>query len=151
MVKPISFEHRERAEKLYIHSDLTLDEVAAETGISVQSLKRWSSTEDWFARRKDYQRKLAEIEEKTIDLKLTMIREGISSKDPQVVHAGNAIKIKEYINKMQQVQVDRPRLFLEAMQFTAAVLREIDPEAFRGFARNFDLIINRFKNEHAQA
>jgi len=150
VVKAISFEHRERAEKLYIHSDLTLEEVAAETGISIQSLKRWSRKEGWFGQRKEYQNKLADIERKTVDLKLTMIEEGITTKDPQVVHAGNAIKIKEYISNARQAEVDRPRLFLEAMQFVTSVLKEIDPKAFKGFARNFDVIVKRFKAEHAQ-
>lgn len=149
MAKAISFEIRERAEKLYIRTDRTLEEVAAETGISIQSLKRWSTTEGWFAQRKEYQRKLAEIEEKMVDLKLTMLDEGIDKKDPQVVHAANAIKIKEYAAR-QQAEIDRPRFFLEAMQFVAEVLKEIEPRTFRGFARNFDVIVRRFKESHAQ-
>jgi len=51
------------------------------------------------------------------------------------------------------VQIDRPALFLEFLEFIAATLREIDPAGLKILARkdNFEKIIERFKEQHAQA
>ncbi len=46
-------------------------------------------------------------------------------------------------------EIDRPKLFLENMEFVAEVLREVDPEGLKVIANNFDTIISRFKEEHA--
>ena len=46
-------------------------------------------------------------------------------------------------------ETDRPKLFLEDMEFVAEVLREVDPEGLKVIAKNFDTIISRFKEEHA--
>jgi hypothetical protein len=45
---------------------------------------------------------------------------------------------------------DLPRVFLENMEFVANVLKEIDPEGLKILAKNFDAIVNRFKDLHAE-
>ena len=49
------------------------------------------------------------------------------------------------------VDIDRPKLFLEDIQFIAQVLKEIDPEGLKVFARNYDAVVARFKEAHAKA
>lgn len=45
--------------------------------------------------------------------------------------------------------IDRPKIFLEDMEFVAEVLEEIDPEGLKILARNFDEIVRRFKEQSA--
>jgi len=45
---------------------------------------------------------------------------------------------------------DLPKIFLENMEFVAGVLKDIDPEGLRVLARNFDVIVNRFKEHYAE-
>lgn len=49
------------------------------------------------------------------------------------------------------VDIDRPKLFLEDLEFIAQVLKELDPEGLKVFGRNIDVIVARFKDEHAKA
>lgn len=49
------------------------------------------------------------------------------------------------------VDIDRPKLFLEDLQFIAEILKEIDPEGLKVFGRSIDTIIARFKESHAKA
>jgi len=150
VAQPISFEFRERAENLFILGGLTLEEVAGETGISIQALKGWSQEEAWTAQRKEYQKALREIERKTVDLKLKLTNKAIDTQDPQIIHAWKAVKIKEFKKENRIAEIDRPRLFLENTQFIAERLKERDPKAFKFFARNIEGIIKDFK-AHAQA
>lgn len=47
--------------------------------------------------------------------------------------------------------IDRPKLFLEDLQFIAETLKEIDPEGLKILSRSFETIIARFKESHAKA
>lgn len=49
------------------------------------------------------------------------------------------------------VDIDRPKLFLEDMEFLAQTLKEIDPEGLKVLGRNIDTIIARFKEQYAKA
>lgn len=86
MVEAISFELREKAEELYVIGGLTLEQVAAETGISVQSLKRWSSKEDWFKRRREYQADKQGLRSSLTELRNKMLDRAMRSLDPQDVY-----------------------------------------------------------------
>jgi len=47
--------------------------------------------------------------------------------------------------------IDRPKIFLEDLDFIARQLKDIDPEGLKAFGRNIDAIVSRFKESHAQA
>jgi len=47
--------------------------------------------------------------------------------------------------------IDRPKIFLEDLDFIAHYLHENDPEGLKAFGRNIDAIVSRFKESHAQA
>ena len=49
------------------------------------------------------------------------------------------------------VEIDRPKLFLEILEWLALKLKDIDPEGLKVLARNFDALVIQFKSEHAQA
>jgi transposase-like protein len=86
MVEAISYELRERAEELYVIDGLTLEQVAAETGISIQTLKRWSSKEDWFKRRREYREDKQGLRASLTELRNKMLERAVTSLDPQNVY-----------------------------------------------------------------
>lgn len=49
------------------------------------------------------------------------------------------------------IDIDRPKLFLEDMEFIARTLKEIDPEGLKVLGRSIDIIVARFKESHAKA
>ena len=55
---------------------------------------------------------------------------------------------KEKKQEVHQAPVDKPALFLESVEFIVSVLNEIDPEGLKVMAKNFDTIIQRFKEQH---
>jgi transcriptional regulator with XRE-family HTH domain len=48
------------------------------------------------------------------------------------------------------VEIDKPAIFLETLEWIATKLRETDPEGLKVLARNFDMLVIQFKTEHAQ-
>jgi len=144
---------RERAEELYVYGGLTLEGVSKRTGVSDRTIASWSSEREWRRLREDHverkralKRKLDELREKSLD-------SAIESGDPQAILA--AYKLEELAEKRRRLSedggqvadVDRPRIFLEDMEFIAEVLKEIDPEGLKVFARNFEPIVTRYKEK----
>jgi len=80
---------------------------------------------------------------------------GDAAIDPQATYAYNSLAktITDIRSRMQgpEARVDRPALFMEAMEFIAGYLKEKDPEGLKVLAKNFDGIIEAFKVKHAQA
>lgn len=86
-MKEISWEIRERAEELYIVDGLTLEQVARETGISIQSLRKWSAEEGWRDKKREYRQALSEIKRNTVLLRKSLIAKALQSLEPQDVYA----------------------------------------------------------------
>ena len=142
---------REAARELYVIEGLTFDEVSARVGIHTATLKRWSTEEgNWRKRRGDLQTDLDDIEQLTVRLRKRLLDQALSSLDPQMVYA--AVRL-EGASKRGQVSadepdpMDRPRCFLEDLQFVAETIKELDPEGFKIFARNYDVIVARGKEK----
>ena len=71
--------------------------------------------------------------------------------DNQAVYAySNILKTIVDLRPKEQntADIDRPKLFLEDIEFIAGVLKELDPEGLKVFGRNFDVIVARFKEDH---
>jgi transposase len=92
MVEAISFELREKAEELYVTKGLTLEQVATETGISIQSLKRWSSKEDWFKNRREYRNNDRGLRTNITELRNKMLEQVMKTLDPQGIYAVIALE-----------------------------------------------------------
>ena len=149
-----SKETRIWAKELYVIEGLSLEEVSEETEIPLGTLKRWSSEEQWFDEKQRHRRELVTIDQDTLKLKKLMTKHAIETLDPQVIHALNALnKIKISSKKADQKEpdIDRPKIFLEDLEFIAETLREIDPEGLKVVSRDFEMIVRRFKESHAQA
>lgn len=159
MGKEIPWEIREEAEQLYIIEGKTFDEVSELTGVSVAQLQRWGTGNpeeeilSWSERKKEYRTTLSNIQRDTVQLRKHMMRQALSSLNPQDLYA--VIKLETMAARQdkkeeQTVRVDRPSLFLEDMEFVAKILKEVDPEGLKVFAENFDVIIEKFKEQHAE-
>ena len=75
--------------------------------------------------------------------------------DPQNIHEViNLEKLATVLEKKsddKEVQdIDRPKIFLEDLQFVAETLKEIDPEGLKVLSRTFDVIVKRFKAQSAE-
>ena len=135
--------------------------------ISRQSLHAWKDKYDWERRAAQ-----AEAEEKsrteetsdesllTVLLKQKKKYEGyfeslsLGTVDNQAIYAYNNIlktllNIRERVSGDNEIDIDRPKIFLEDMEFIASTLQEIDPEGLKVIAESFDKIIERFKEQHA--
>ena len=80
----------------------------------------------------------------------------IGAVDNQAIYAYNSIlktllDIREKLAGGQAVDIDRPKIFLEDLEFVAGVMKEIDPEGLKVLGKNFDTIVKRFKERHAKA
>ena len=158
MGKEISWEVREQAEELYIVDGKSFEEVAEITGVSVAQLKRWGAGNkeegiaSWSERKKEYRNAFANIRRDTVLLRKRMTERALKSLDPQDLYA--VVKLETLAARQDKkeenaVQIDRPALFLEDMEFVAKTLKEVDPSGLKVFARNFDVIIAKFKEQHA--
>ena len=87
MAEAIPFEIREQAEELFIIEGLALEQVAKETGISIQALKKWSAKENWPEKRAQYRRDKKGLQGSLMDLRTKMLSQAIGSLDPQDVYA----------------------------------------------------------------
>jgi hypothetical protein len=164
-----------KARELYTVDGLTFEQVAAELAElfpsetpSLTQIKRWAKEEEWRDRRSQLRRGLMELEDGSIDAKKRLLNlcrgklKSLEESDQEIdsqtmfglVRVVNVVSPKESAKKFDGVQapdIDRPALFIEDMQFIANILKEVDPEGLKVMARNFDLIITRFKATHAQA
>jgi len=71
--------------------------------------------------------------------------------DPQVQYALNSVYTRmQSIRKQRDDEaegqgIDRPRMFLEHLEFIVQTLKEIDPQGLKIMSRNFDKLIAKFK------
>lgn len=159
MATEISWEIREQAEELYIVDGKTFEEVSEITGVSITQLKRWGAGDQnenissWTERKREYRTAFVNIRRDTVLLRKKMTQRALKSLDPQDLYA--VVKLETMAARQgkkddQIVEIDRPALFLNDMEFVANTLKEIDPEGLKIFARNFDVIISKFKEQNAQ-
>ena len=153
--KEYSFEVRDKAEDLYIYNGRTYDEIAQKIGVSLGTIKNWSKQGGWPEHRKKHLEVRRTLRRSLDDLRLNTTKNAVNNTDPQNIHAViNLEKLATVLEKKsddKEVQdIDRPKIFLEDLQFVAETLKEIDPEGLKVLSRNFDVIVKRFKAQHAK-
>jgi hypothetical protein len=165
---------RSKAKELYTVTGLNYEEVADAVKElfppptpSLSQIKRWAKMEGWRSRKEKLRMKAMELEEGIdefkkllLDLciaKLKSMKEGNLKIDSQtlfgMVQVGNMVSPKKMETTKEALapDIDRPALFLEDLTFIANILKEIDPEGLKVFARNFDLFVARFKAKHVKS
>ena len=148
----ITQETRDLAREFYVIDGLTFEQAAERTGVNAASLKRWAGEEDWAGRKQRRLRENLGLKEKLQELRRKLIEQAVSTLDPQQIYA--AMKLEQVLNpatEIKEAEVDRPRIFLEDLDFVAGVLKEINPEGLKVLAGSFAIIVERFKERHAQA
>lgn len=152
--KEYSFEIRDEAEELYIEQGLTHEEVTEKTGVPVPTIKIWSTKGGWKERRKEYLEAKRTLRQNMARLRQNMVEKAAGNLDPQSIYAVARLEKlalqREKKPEGQAPDIDRPKVFLEDMEFVAETLKEIDPEGLKIFARNFETIVDRFKEKHNQ-
>lgn len=152
MPKMIDLETKIQAKEIFVIDGKTIPEISEITGVSETQLQRWSSEEKWADERRQYRLAIADINRKKILLTQELISGAIDSKDPQMVYAAtrmlSAIEKKRATNNEGRPEADRPKIFLELMEFIAKHLKDHDETAFKYFATNFDQIVEAWKSEN---
>lgn len=154
----IDFDLRQTARDLYVIEGMTHEEVSQKTEVPIGTIKRWSSEDNWKGNRAKHRETITSIKNNSIRLKEQLMAKALktlSSMDsinPQDMHGFRSIlaaaEVKEKDKESGTADIDRPKLFLEDMEFVAEVLKEIDPEGLKILSRNFDEIVRRFKEKH---
>ena len=157
----IDQETRERAEELFTVDGLTLEEISGRLGVSDRTLANWSASGNWMECRKKHREDLASIKRNSFKLRKELARkaietlENMQSINPQDMHGFKSvlsmIEPKEKEKDQAVADIDRPKLFLEHLEFIVSVLKEIDQEGLKVILRNFDEITNRFKDTSLNA
>jgi transposase-like protein len=153
--KEYSPEIREEAEDLYVEEGLGYEEVSKRTGIPLHTIKRWGGDDGWKNLRRESLKIQRELKKNMRKLRTNLMTRAVANPDPQDIYAlirlENLALQRERKPEKMAADIDRPRLFLEDMEFIAQTLQEIDPGGLKILARNFETIVKRFKDRNEKA
>ena len=155
MAREHDLEIRFQAEEMFVEQRLTHEEISDRLDIGLSTVKRWSVDGNWKTLREEYFERRRMLKSNLAKLRENMMERAASNLDPQDVYAVIRLEklARERESKGQESSApdaDLPKIFLENMEFVAGVLKDIDPEGLRVLARNFDVIVNRFKEHYAE-
>ncbi len=124
-------EEKSRARQLFVEDGLNYDEVAEETAISIQTIKKWGGEGGWVAAQKEFEREYMELTTNVHKLKLETVKNALASKHSQdIIAATNLLKAMP-VSRKGRGQFDRAAYFLEIIDGEIKYLKERDPEALR--------------------
>lgn len=86
------FELRERAEELFVIDGLTLEQVSKATGVIERTLSNWSTEGGWKDLRTEYRQAIRGIRRYTVLTKLKLIKDAMTTLDPQKIYAFAALE-----------------------------------------------------------
>lgn len=149
-----SLETRERAEEMYVLDGWTYQQIADELKVNKDTVRVWSAKGQWIERRQEYRQARSEARRDLVRLRRDMLSHALSTLDPRVV--GAAVRVETVARQEDKPKAgipasptDRPRFFMETLEFIAGALKDADPEGLKVLARNFDLLVEKFKASHA--
>lgn len=125
-----SLDIKEKARALFVESGLTYDEVAKESGVSINNLKKWGSDGEWTKQRGEFEKEFMELSSKLQKLKVQLVNEALKDTDPQKIYAlGNLLRVQRF--KGSNIQEDHATLFIQFLEKFLTYLQEKDSEALR--------------------
>ncbi|MCG8643330.1 MAG: hypothetical protein MI862_26625 [Desulfobacterales bacterium] len=155
--KEYDFGIRMDAEDLFVVSRLTYKEISERLNVPVVTLKRWGKAGEWKQLKEDHLLKKRSLKQNLALLREKLINNAVDQESPDTNDIYAALKIIREEREFEQTdepvkvrEIDRPKVFLEDMEFIVRTLQEIDPEGLKILSRNFDRIIAKFKEAHAQ-
>lgn len=153
------------AEELFVLDGLTLEAIAARLGPegpSLTALSGWKQDGEWDRLRAEWAEAQAELKRDSIKLRQKLAKRALAILDkddpgPQELYAATAIAGRlaatagrAGAGESAAADIDRPALFLEALDFVARFLKEADPEGLKILARNFEAMVEAFKAQHTK-
>jgi transcriptional regulator with XRE-family HTH domain len=153
----------------------TLTSLSVKFGVSATSLSKWKKEthrpgqdlDDWdlarqshVSRGENLQRLFEDQQDHVLSLPVTQrdtkVHDALSKASANFRHweeyqrAAAAALMDEMDTGEQSVEIDRPAIFLETLEWIALKLKETDPEGLKVLAQNFDTLVIQFKAEHAR-
>ena len=150
MGEPYAFETRDDAQELYVEQGLTYEQVGERLGIALNTARNWGAQYEWAEKRREYTDSRRALKENLRKLRQNMITKASQNLEPSDIYA--VVKLeklaKEEAKKPDEQkgqEIDRPRVFLENLQWIAGWLKDQDPEGLKILAANFDAMTEAFK------
>jgi hypothetical protein len=152
------YEKRDQAETLYVKYGMSIAEVSRLTGISVNTLDRWSRTggeivdgkfvSGWRLRQKNYQKKKRTIDENLFSA-LDKLSENLKDNlDSQNIYAA----VQLYKLQMQSLErakpeavVDKSRIFMDVFEWLLKYFQEKNPGIFQQMGEHLEDVVKHFK------
>jgi len=151
------FAIRVDAEDFFVLSRLTYKEISQRLNVPEVTLKRWGKKGNWKQLKEEHLLKKRSLKQDLARLREKLIENAVNQGSPDTNDIYAALKIiqqEQIFEKTDEPvkvqEIDRPKVFLEDMEFIVRTLQEIDPEGLKILSRSFDRIIAKFKEEHAQ-
>jgi putative transposase len=148
----------DKAETLYVKYGMSIAEVSRLTGISVNTLERWSRTggeivdgkfvSGWRLRQKNYQKKKRTIDENLFSA-LDKLSENLKDNlDSQNIYAA----VQLYKLQMQSLErakpeavVDKSRIFMDVFEWLLKYFQENNPGIFQQMGEHLEDVVKQFK------
>lgn len=144
------------ARQRYIETG-NLTQVADELGVSRQTLSDWKNrtrrpdeAQDEWDRAREHKRSNVERLRALFDRELTALEDS-SAGNMSAMSLDAITKLGTLVQRWEVAEksptYDRPRVFLENLQFVAGWLRDNNPEGLKALAESFDAVTLAFKEE----
>ncbi len=139
-----------RAESLFVEAGHTYEEVAGETGISIQALKLRGKEYKWTEKRRNFERQFVEINGKVQKLKVKLLDEALEKGDSQKVYA-LANLIRATARNGAGRGEDRAAAFIQFLERFIGYLQEKDAGALEHLQPHIRGFADTIKSEAAEA
>ena len=129
-----------KAHALYVFSgaDLSLEDVAKETGISASKLKRWSTKDGWNEEKKAHQEFLVKRSEAQRSLQLRTLEVALKADDPNDLY-----KLMNSLIGQQKVDLIRQKM-IEDMSAAPVpdkdMIKQIGTRVLESLMKKFDML-----------
>lgn len=146
-------EIRQTALDLYVMDGMTLEQISQNLEVPERTVQKWSTEDGYKTLRAEHKAANRNLRLNLLELRKQMMAKAARELNSQDVFA--VIRLEKLAQDREGKQgddaapdIDRPKIFLEDLEFVAEVLKEIDPEGLKALARNFEEIVGRFKGNH---
>lgn len=138
-------------------------EIARRLDVSDTTIDRWyrdadipsggNQWEEGRARHRSYSDRISELFDRELEAAEEAKAGTLSAPTLDAIQklSSMALKFRELEQRSGEITFDRPKVFLENVQFIAGWLREHDPEGLKVLAKNFDALMIAFKAENEKA
>src|SRR5258705_956541 len=142
-----SLETWARAASLFVEAGLPYEQVAGETGISIQMLKIKGREGKWTEKRRAFERQFVEINGKIQKLKVVLLDKALEKGDAQMVYALSTLISASARTGLNGKAEDQAATFIKFLERFIAYLQDKDAEALRQLQPHIRGFADVVKNE----